>query len=160
MTDPSKKPVEGAPVTWVSDRTLRNLFGYQMKRTFNVIQSDLARTLKPFELRMLTYTALVLIVEHPGMRQSQLAEAMDIERPNLVAIVEDLAQRGLVDRNTVPTDRRAYALFATPAGQTLCANAIAAVEAHETALLQHLDADMQATALEAMRRIEKSQRRG
>ena len=51
----------------VKDETLRNLVGYQMKRAFNVIQADLVKTLKPFDLRMLTYTALVLIVDNPGL---------------------------------------------------------------------------------------------
>ncbi|WP_241525549.1 hypothetical protein [Pseudophaeobacter leonis] len=41
----------------VSDATLRQFIGYHMKRAFNVVQSDLAHTLKPFDLRMLTYTA-------------------------------------------------------------------------------------------------------
>ena len=104
-------------MTKVSDATMRGFVGYQIKRAFNVIQDDLAKTLKPFELRMLTYTALVLIVDNPGMRQSQLADAMDIERPNLVVIIDELERRELIVRDRVPTDRRAYALKATLAGR-------------------------------------------
>jgi len=59
----------------ISDATLTDLVGYNIKRASNVIQSDLARTLKPLELRMITFTALVLIVDNPGLRQSQLADA-------------------------------------------------------------------------------------
>ena len=91
------EPESETGIVTVSDRSLRSLYGYQMKRTFNVIQSDLSRTLKPLDLRMLTYTALVLIVDNPGLRQSQLAEALDIERPNLVVIVDELERR---DRTT------------------------------------------------------------
>ncbi|RYH12204.1 MarR family winged helix-turn-helix transcriptional regulator [Tropicimonas sp. IMCC6043] len=144
----------------VSDATLRGFFGYRMKRCFNVIQADLARTLRPFDLRMLTYTALVLVTDNPGLRQAQLAEAMDIERPNLVAITEELARRGLILRNRVPTDRRAYALEATPAGVKLCAEATEAVRAHEAALLAGLDDEMRGLTLEAMKRIERIRPRG
>ena len=55
---PASKRQQTQPVTDVSDETLRSFFGYRMKRAFNVVQADLAETLKPFELRMLTYTAL------------------------------------------------------------------------------------------------------
>lgn len=140
----------------VVDDTLRSLYGYQMKRTFNAIQSDLTRTLKPFDLRMLTYTALVLIVDNPGLRQSQLAEAMDIERPNLVVIVDELERRDLINRDRLESDRRAYALHATPAGRDLCAAAVAAVAAHEAALLGGIGREALSAAMEVMRRIERN----
>lgn len=144
----------------VKDETLRNLVGYQMKRAFNVIQADLVKTLKPFDLRMLTYTALVLIVDNPGMRQSQLADAMEIERPNLVVIIDELERRELIVRDRVPTDRRAYALKATLAGRQLYEKAVSAVNAHEAALLETVDEDMLATMLTAMKLIEKAQAKG
>lgn len=147
-------------MTHVSDATMRNFVGYRMKRAFNVIQDDLARTLKPFELRMLTYTALVLIVDNPGMRQSQLADAMDIERPNLVVLLDELERRELIIRDRVPTDRRAYALKATLAGRQLYEAAVAAVTAHEERLLQGVDDDTLATVMNAMKLIEDAKRGG
>ena len=54
-------------MTKINDDTLRTFVGYHLKRSFNVIQSDLIETLRPFDLRMLTYSALVLIVDNPGL---------------------------------------------------------------------------------------------
>ena len=156
----SGSATEFQDVTNVDDSTLRAFFGYRMKRCFNVIQADLAQALKPFELRMLTFTALALIVENPGLRQSQLAEAMDMERPNLVTIIEELVRRDLVTRDRVPSDRRAYSLAATVEGQRLCTEAAAAVKAHEARLLADLAPDMHSGAIEAMQRIEKGRQRG
>lgn len=152
-------PDPNAGIATVSDRTLRTLLGYQMKRTFNVIQSDLSRTLKPFDLRMLTYTALILIVDNPGLRQSQLAEAMDIERPNLVVIVDELERRDLILRDRVESDRRAYALKATLAGRRLCEKAVAAVAAHEKLLLKGISPDALTTAMKVMQLIESNRLR-
>ena len=156
MKKTDMKPDEHNEVVTVSDATLRGFVGYQMKRAFNVVQSDLSRTLKPFDLRMLTYTALVLIVDNPGLRMSQLATAMDIERPNLVLIIDALERRELITRDRVQTDRRAYALKATLAGRQLCDKAITAVSAHEERLLRDIDDVALATMLTAMQMIRKA----
>lgn len=146
-------------VSRISDRGLRSFHGYQIKRAFNVIQSDLNRTLKPFDLRMVTYSALALIVENPGLRQSQLAEAMDIERPNLVVIIDELERRDLIVRDRLQQDRRAYALKATLAGRHLLEKAIAAVRAHEDRLTQGISEDALTTAMKVMQLIEANHRR-
>jgi DNA-binding MarR family transcriptional regulator len=140
----------------VTDENLRRFLGYHLKRAFNVISSDLARALEPFGLRMITYSALVLIVENPGLRQSQLADALDIERPNLVVIIDELEDRELIVRDRVPSDRRAYALRATLAGRRLCEKAIASNQTAENALLAMVgDADRAAVmrVLDSIARI-------
>jgi len=141
------------PPTSISDETLRRFLGYHMKRAFNVVQADLTATLKPFDLRMLTYTALVLICDNPGLSQAQLASAMDIERPNLVVIIDELERRELINRNRVPTDRRAYALIPTLAGRRLCDQAVNAVEAHEAKLFAGLDKDMRAAMVAILSKV-------
>lgn len=137
----SPKITSPTQVDVVRDDTLRQFLGYHLKRASNEILLDLAETLKPFDLRMLTYTALVLIVDNPGMRQYQLADAMDIERSNLVILLDELEHRDLIVRDKVPTDRRAYALRATLPGRRLCQRAIAAVVAHEKTILSAVSPD-------------------
>lgn len=151
----SKPNISVVPPTQIRDETLRHFLGYHMKRAFNVIQADLTQTLKPFQLRMLTYTALVLITDNPGLSQSQLADAMDIERPNLVVIIDQLEQRELIVRDRVQTDRRAYALRVTLAGRRLCKKAIAACKAHEEQLLAGLDDATRDNLVTAMTTLSK-----
>lgn len=153
---PHPKSRPQTDVTHVSDASLRRLLGYNLKRAFNAVQADLAQTLKPFDLRMLTYTALVLIRDNPGLRQSQLAAAMDIERPNLVVILDELERRELITRDRVETDRRAYALHVTLAGERLFTKANAAVEAHEARLLKDIDAETRDAVERATRAIRRA----
>ena len=140
----------------ISDATLRGLVGYNMKRAFMVIGADLARTLEPFELRMLTFTALTLIADNPGLSQSQLAQAMQVERPNLVVIVDELETRGLITRDRVPTDRRTYALRITRDGAQLLAEARRAVAQHENQIMGGLTAAEEAALIATLNRIEAS----
>jgi len=145
-----------APPVNITDETLRGLVGYDLKRAFLIIQADLTRTLEPYGLRMLTFTALTLIADNPGLNQSQLAGAMAIERPNLVTIVDELERRHLVTRDKVPTDRRVYALNLTEAGARLLAETLEAVHQHERLLLAGLGDDERAQLLAILAKIETS----
>lgn len=138
----------------VSDHTLRDLAGYNLRRTSQIVQADLAKTLEPLGLRMITFAALVLIVDNAGVRQTRLANALAIERSNLVLIVDDLEQRGLIQRTQVPSDRRAYALVPTDEGRAMYTRALNAVHAHEAALLGNLEASEIATLISLLKRVE------
>lgn len=138
----------------INDETLRTFVGYHMKRSFNVIQSDLIDTLRPFDLRMLTYTALVLIVDNPGLNQSRLAQVMNSERPNLVKVINELEDRELITRDRVLGDRRRYALRPTEAGRVLYALTLKAVIQHEKTLLSSIDSEKLKGLVDILRSIE------
>ena len=140
--------------TGVSDAALRAFVGYGMKRAFNVLQADLARTLEPFGLRMLTFSARSMIVENPGLRPSQLAEALSVERANVVVYVDKLEQAGWVTRAPCPEDRRAYALQCTIAGRQVYNKAVAAVRAHDRRMLDGLREVEISAVKKALARIE------
>ena len=141
-------------VSDVSDACLRDFVGYNMKRAFNVVQADLTATLEPMGLRMLTYSALALIVENPGLRPSQLASALSVERANVVVYVDQLEEAGWVTRGTCPQDRRAYALQCTIVGRRVYDKARAAVRAHDRRMLDGLRAVEIAAVNKALARIE------
>ena len=124
-----------------SDSALSGLLGYRLRRAWQAVQADLADTLRPFDLRMITFSALVLVEANPGLNQAQLARLMAVERPNLVMIIDELHRRGLILRNRAPGDRRAYALDVTRAGRDLCQQAMAAVQAHEMRVFAGLSQD-------------------
>lgn len=148
-------PDKTLPPAVISDGMLREFCGYTMKRAFHVIQTDVNRTLAPFGLRMVTFSALAVIVENPGLRQSHLADALLIERPNLVLILDDLQRLGLIARNPAADDRRAYALTPTDAGKELFARARAAVRAHDARMTAELGDAEKADLISALRRIER-----
>ncbi|WP_306735514.1 MarR family winged helix-turn-helix transcriptional regulator [Marimonas arenosa] len=151
MGDAARKARE---VGVVGDATLRGFLGYHIKRAMAVLQADLNKVLKPFGLRMVTYSALVTIVDNPGLRQAQLADALAIERPNLVVILDELEGAGLITRDKVPSDRRAYALNPTLKGRRLAEQATAANRADEARLLQGLAPADRNRVIEVMNQIE------
>lgn len=60
---------------------------------------------------------LRVIAASPGLTQQALGHALGILPSRLVILLDELEQRGLIERRPVPTDRRAYALHLSAAGQ-------------------------------------------
>ncbi|WP_245866445.1 MarR family winged helix-turn-helix transcriptional regulator [Oceaniglobus roseus] len=132
-----------------------------MQRTLHLVQADAAATLAPLGLRRLTFAALAVIVDSPGLRQTDLARALAIEPPNMVPVVDELVRRGLVARERDTCDRRASQLIATEPGQRLCARAARALEAHDARMLAGLSAEARMALSAALLRIEENaSRRG
>ena len=54
-----------------------------------------------------------------GQTQQQLADALGMHRNNMVSLIDEMETAGWVQRRRGITDRRAFHLHLTPAGQTL-----------------------------------------
>jgi len=77
---------------------------------------------------------LRLISREPGLSQQAVARRLGTPPSRLVALVDGLEQRGLIERRRNPGDRRNYALHPTAAGeQAMAALGRASLE-HEQAI--------------------------
>lgn len=93
---------------------------------------------------------LVLIGRLGGEpRQNALAEAVGIEGPSLVRLLDQLEAAGLVIRKEDPTDRRAKVLSLTEAGRSV----VARIEADLDRLRKTVFATVSASDLEASLRV-------
>lgn len=54
-----------------------------------------------------------------GVRQGALAEALGVEGPSLVRVLDQLVSAGLIERREDPHDRRARTIHLTPDGHAL-----------------------------------------
>lgn len=140
------------------DATLRRFLGYDMKRAFAVIQSDVNAVLAPFGLRMVTFSVLVVIRDNPRLRQTQLAEILSLEKPNLVLILDQLERLKTVVRARAPDDRRAHELNITLQGRRLCDRALEAVDAHDARMAEGLSLEERQALHTALRHVETNGR--
>jgi DNA-binding MarR family transcriptional regulator len=83
--------------------------------------------IEPRQFAMLRYVSAA-----EGQSQQALGAALGIPASRMVALVDDLEERGLLERRQNPADRRTHALFLTPKGHKLLAEALAVAGAHET----------------------------
>jgi DNA-binding MarR family transcriptional regulator len=109
---------------------LPGLLGYALRRAQLAVFQDFHRTLAPLALTPTQFGVLVVLHENPGLRPSQVAEALGIKRTNFVPLLAELERRGLAGRRGL-RDRRAAALHLTREGDALFAEAQGLVEAHD-----------------------------
>lgn len=116
--------------------------GFLLRLAQVAVFKDLIKVLKPLDLRPTDFSVLVVIGETPGLKQQQLGEALNIQRSNLVTILDQLQDRGLVQRGAVEGDRRSHALSLTLEGADLLTKAKGAHKRHVRAIalvLQRVD---------------------
>jgi MarR family transcriptional regulator for hemolysin len=97
------------------------------------------------------WAVLARLDRFEGLKQTELAEMLDLQPITLTRLLDGLADNGLIERRPDPDDRRAKRLFLTPAarplleqlsalGDDLMATALAGLEASELdALLGRLN---------------------
>ncbi|WP_433028918.1 MarR family winged helix-turn-helix transcriptional regulator [Actinomycetospora sp. CA-053990] len=84
------------------------------------------------------------VAQAPGSSQQALAELLGTPATRLVALVDGLEERGLVERRRNPADRRLHAVHLTDAGTTLLRDIGRVAREHDDAILASLDADERA----------------
>jgi MarR family transcriptional regulator for hemolysin len=85
------------------------------------------------------WAVLLKLERHEGLKQSDLAEYLDIQPITLTRLVDRLCENGLIERRPDPNDRRAKRLYLTPAARPLLDRIAEQVEELAGTVLAGLD---------------------
>jgi MarR family transcriptional regulator for hemolysin len=116
------------------------------KREFAFTIMDVARLLKTyadqrarqFGISRAQWAVLMRIDRNEGLKQSELAEMLDLQPITLTRLLDRLADNGLIERRADPNDRRANRLYLKSAAKPLLGR------------LADLGADMMETVLDGV----------
>ena len=114
---------------------LAGMVGYALRRAQLAVFESVIKNFSVVDLRPGQYSVLVMLKAFPGLKQSEVAAALGIQRANFVVLFDGLERRGLAERRPSANDRRSYALYLTESGKSVLARADA-IEAEYEA---HLD---------------------
>lgn len=135
---------------------LPDLIGYQLRLTQLSVFDDFAADLKDYDISPGRFGVLVLISANPGITQSRLAGAAQLDRSTMVAVIDHLEARALVERRASPTDRRSNALVLTPAGEALLTLMKRRIKDHEARIAAAMTPDETETFVALLTRVRES----
>lgn len=97
------------------------------------------RAMRPLDLGAQQYQVLRQLQVLGEASQAELADALGIDRSNLVATAADLSDRGVVERTRDASDRRRYVLRPSRSGEQLLRRTESAIATAEHDLLAPLN---------------------
>jgi DNA-binding MarR family transcriptional regulator len=116
------------------------------RRAYEAGRFDEAGCLRPRQL-----VALNLLHEHGPLSQQALGEALSLDPSNVVGLLNELEERGLITRQRDPADRRRHIVSLSSAGQAEAATG-GQLAAIEDDVLSALSPDERATLHELLQR--------
>jgi DNA-binding MarR family transcriptional regulator len=116
----SKYEEDASETAGPSDKAgLESFVGYNLRRAAARQRERFREIFAPYDIRPVQLSALAVILHNGGIRQSELGASLDMKRANVVKLLDELQDRGLLERKPSNQDRRAYEVSLTRKGSRL-----------------------------------------
>ncbi len=92
-------------------------FAYLLVQLGFYVAGQFSERLAPLGLEPRHFGMLTRLAANEGKSQQAIGELMGLNATRMVFLVDELEQRGLVERRRNPADRRSYALYLTKPGR-------------------------------------------
>lgn len=126
----------GAEVVAQGDRVT-----FLLSQLGHLVVRQLKSALEPLGLHPRQFAILRCLVFSESMTQQALSDRLDVHRSAVVALVDDLEERGLLKRRRNRQDRRAHALVITDLGRDAVVRAELRAQEFEREFLAALSPD-------------------
>jgi DNA-binding MarR family transcriptional regulator len=131
--------------------------GFLLSQLGFVLARRFQQVMVPLGLEPRQFLLMRLVTFNEGKTQQALGEALNIPASRMVAIVDELEQRGLLERRPDPADRRVRRLYVTAEGRRLLDRALEAAMAHEQRVSAPLSPGERAQLLDLLHRLADDQ---
>lgn len=135
---------------------LPRLVGYALRRTQVAVFRRFRRVFAEFDIRPAQLGVLTVVLNNPGLKQSEVSAALGIKRTNFGPLLDGLVARGLVERTKVASDRRVFGLHLTAAGQDFVAELQAREAAFEREIVALIGEDGRHTLLRLLDQVART----
>ena len=150
MSDTSAdQPGQSLRMNWGE---LSNGVGTCVRLLRNELYPRILSAYEPFGLHSGAVSVMVLIKGNPGCSQSEIAREVAMDDSAMVAIIDELEQRGLAQRTRSVTDRRRNSLSLTTDGERVMGEMIACAMTVEGPIQGALSEDELVTLMDLLRR--------
>jgi DNA-binding MarR family transcriptional regulator len=143
----STKSLEGIP------EALLGRMGFLLNKGAQKIREAYQAALEPLGIDGKLFGILVVLSGKGSISQHEIGKCTHIDRTTMVALIDDLEQKGLVERQEHPTDRRSHALVLTAKGKDLIPKGHKLTEAADKKFLSGLPAREQKEVVQLLKKL-------
>jgi len=143
----------GRPAVAGAGATPAQSVGFTLSSLGHAVARRFKSTLDPLHLEPREFALLRAVAPAEGSSQQAIGERLQIPASRMVAFVDALEARGLLERRPNPDDRRARALYLTDDGRKLLAGAFTLASELERHLCAQLSEAERIQLLEALQRV-------
>lgn len=134
---------------------LEDLVGYHLRRASVADMNDFVRCFRAEGLRPIPFSVLCAIDEQPGTTSAEICRILGLQRANIVSILAEFDERGLIERHSDPNDQRIQRLSLSAEAKSLLPCWRARVVEREEKLFHTLTAGERRTLCELLARVWK-----
>lgn len=145
--------VSGEEVPELVDAVPFRAVGFQLSSLGYAVARRFRETLAPLDLEPREFALLRAVGAAEGQSQQAIGERLQIPPSRMVAFVDALEQRSLLERRHNPHDRRTRELHLTPAGRELLGRAFALASELELQLCAQLSTEEREQLLSLLSRV-------
>lgn len=129
------------------------LLGFHLRMATAALYREFARAMEGTALTQKLFAVVELIDANPEVSQVDISATLDTDRATIMALVDRLEARGLVERQKSERDRRRLRLVLTHQGRVALGDARNRIAAHEGAIVARLGPEGAASLVPLLRRI-------
>ncbi|WP_245653972.1 MarR family winged helix-turn-helix transcriptional regulator [Novosphingobium rosa] len=131
-----------------ADHPMSALPGFTLRRAANAMMAELAGRLSTLDLKISDASVLLLVGSRSDMTSSDIGRLLDIQRANMVPLLNRLEGAGLIARE--PIDRKSQAIVLTPEGEAKLEEVRATTARFEDDLMARIPAEHRGHFLPAL----------
>jgi DNA-binding MarR family transcriptional regulator len=128
---------------------LLSQLGYVVARQFRTVMAEV-------ELEPRQFALMRAIAAHQGQSQNHLVDLLRIPASSMVALIDHLEERGLVERRIHPADRRSRTVHVTDVGHALLARATSMAMALEQRICAGLSPEARQSLIERLQQVGRN----
>jgi DNA-binding MarR family transcriptional regulator len=145
-------PLDGIATTPEGTGPFRSV-GFNLSTIGYAVSRRFRELLAPLELEPREFALLRAVQAVEGRSQQAIGERLQIPPSRMVAFIDALEARGLLERRQNPEDRRTREIYLTDPGRDLLGRAFAVAVSHERDLCADLDAGEREQLLDLLHRV-------
>ncbi len=137
---------------------LQSRLGYKLRRAQMVYFDVFFEACAQEGITPGLFSILAIIYHNPGLTQTAVSEALDVDRSAMVAAIDKLEGMEVVERRKSKNDRRSYALYLTETGKAFTERLDHKVSAGEAAFDSFMKEGEREWLLDILDRIIEARR--